>query len=161
MSLDKLKKSKRPGTDRRWTLLFIGDHGNVITLKRFKAIVLVTAIVFFVAIGAVAFLLFINKGTLEENQVYRKRIENSQKQIEKLQHEKEILMARLVLAESKVKESLSENRQSQAEINAADQISRKSQTASKTETARDNKKMPAVPEATQPKPAICKCSTKV
>jgi hypothetical protein len=153
MSLDKLKKSKRPGTDRRWTLLFIGDHGNVITLKRFKAIVLVTAIVFFVAIGAVAFLLFMNKGTLEENQEYRKRVENSQKQIEKLRHEKEILMARLVLAESKVKASLAEDRQSQAEKKPADQISQKSQPAPKIETVTDNKKMPAVPEATQPKPA--------
>jgi hypothetical protein len=152
MSLDKLKKSKGPGTDRRWTLLFIGDHGNVVTLKRFKAIVLVTAIVFFVAIGAVAFLIFMNKGTLEENQEYRKRIGNSQKQIEKLRHEKEILMARLVLAESKVKERLAVDRQSQVEKKPADQTPQKSLTASKIETVKDNKKMPVVPEATQPKP---------
>ncbi len=152
MSLDKQRKSKRPGTDRRWTLLFIGDHGNVITLKRFKAIVLVTASAFFMAIGAVAILTFMNKGTLEENQQYRKRIENSQKQIEKLRHEKEILMARLVLAESKSKESISEGRQSQAPINTADQISQKSQTESKIATVKENKKVPSVPEATQPKP---------
>ena len=94
MSLDKLKKTIRPGADRRWTLLFIGDNGNVITLKRFKAIFLATAIVFLVAIGAVAILIFMNEGNLEQSQEYRKRIENSQKQIEKLRHEKEILMAR-------------------------------------------------------------------
>jgi hypothetical protein len=147
------KKSKRPGADRRWTLLFIGDHGNVVTLKRFKAIVLATGFIFFVAIGAVAILIFMNKGILDENQGFRKRIENFQKKIETLRHEKEILMARLVLAESKAKENTSKRQQSQTEINTDHQIAPESETASKVETVETNKQMPSVSEATPPKPA--------
>ncbi len=153
MNSPKPKKTKSPGTERRWTLLFIGDHGNVITLKRFKAIVLVTGFLFFVALGAVAFLVFMSKGILDENQGFRNRIENFQKKIETLRHEKEILMARLVLAESKAKENAPERQQSQADINTDDQIPPESQTVSKIETVKVDKKMPSVPEATPSKPA--------
>ena len=154
MNSSKPKKSKRPGTDRRWTLLFIGDHGNVVTLKRFKAIVLATGFLFFVAIGAVAVLIFMNKGVLDENQGFRKRIEIFQKKIETLRHEKEILMARLVLAESKAKENTPKRPQSHSEISPDDQIPPESKTASKIETREVNKKMPSVAEATPPKPAV-------
>ena len=103
MSIDKPKKIKRPGSDRRWTLLFIGDHGNVITLKRFKAIVLATVCVFLLTISALAVLIFLNTGILKENQEFKKRIENSREQMETLRHEKEILMARLVLSKNQRK----------------------------------------------------------
>lgn len=153
MNSSKPKKSKHPGTERRWTLLFIGDHGNVITLKRFKAIVLATGFLFFVAIGAVAILIFINRGILDENQGFRNRIENFQKKIETLRHEKEILMARLVLAESKAKENTPERRQSRAEINTDDQITPESPKLAKIETMEAEKKTPSVSEATLPKSA--------
>ena len=153
MNSSKSKKSKRPGSDRRWTLLFIGDHGNVVTLKRFKAIVLAAGLLFFVAIGAVAVLIFMNKGVLDENQGFRKRIENFQKKMETLRHEKEILMARLVLAESKAKESTPKRPQSESEIGPDDQIPPEFKTASKIGTLEVNKKMPSVAEKTPPKPA--------
>ena len=152
MKSSKPKRTKRPGTDRQWTLLFIGDHGNVITLKRFKAIILAAGLLFFVAIGAVAVLIFMNKGMLDENQGFRERIENFQKKIETLRHEKEILMARLVLAESKAKENAPKRPQNQTEVSTADQIPPESQTMSKIETPAVNKKMPSVAEATPPKP---------
>jgi hypothetical protein len=152
MNSPKPKRSKRPGRDRRWTLLFIGDHGNVITLKWFKSIVLATGFLFFVAIGALAVLIFMNKGILDENQGFRKRIENFQNNIETLRHEKEIMMARLVLAESKIKENAAKSQHSQAELNTDDQITAESQTASKIETVEVNKKMPSVPETTPPQP---------
>ena len=153
MNSSKPKKSKHPGTDRRWTLLFIGDHGNVVTLKRFKAIVLATGFLFFVAIGAVAVLIYINRGILDENQGFRNRIENFQKKIETLRHEKEILMARLVLAESKAKENIPERRQSRAEINTDEKITPESPSVPKIETVEPDKKAPPVSEATLPKPA--------
>jgi len=152
------KKSKRPGRDRRWTLLFIGDHGNVITLKWFKSIVLAAGLLFFVAIGAVAVLIFMNKGILDENQRFRNRFENIQNKIETLRHEKEILMARLVLAELKVKENAQKSQPSQAELNTDDQITPESQTVSKIETVEVNKKMPSVPETTLPQPAALESS---
>jgi hypothetical protein len=142
MNLDKQKKSKHPGSDRRWTLLFIGDHGNVITVKRFKTIVFATLFVFLIAIGAVAALVYLNKGTLQHNQELQKRIENSQKKIETLRHEKEILMARLVLSESKAKKNVAQDKQGPDEIKRVDQLTSKTQVASKTKPEKANKKKP-------------------
>ena len=60
MSIHKPKKTKRPGADRRWTLLFIGDHGNVVTLKHFKAMVIGIGFLFFLAVAVAALLFFQN-----------------------------------------------------------------------------------------------------
>ena len=149
MIFAKSKKTKRPGTDRRWTLLFIGDHGNVITLKRFKAIVLATALVFLLTIGVMAVLIFLNAGFQKENREFKSRIEESQKRIETLRHEKEILMARLVLSESKIKESVSADDQSPMQEKAAKQIEPESKAASKSATAKVSQKKPLAPPATQ------------
>jgi hypothetical protein len=149
MKSGKPKKTKRPGSDRRWTLLFIGDHGNVITLKRFKAIVLVTVFVFLLTIGAMAVLIFLNAGFQKENQEFKKRIADSQKRIETLRHEKEILMARLVLSETKIKESVSMGQQGRVQENTTKQIEEKVPPAPKLETSKVNKKKPATPQLTQ------------
>jgi len=153
MNFDKPKKKKRPGTDRRWTLLFIGDHGNVITLKRFKAIVLATACVFLLAISALAILIFLNTGVLKANQEFKKRIEDSREQIETLRHEKEILMARLVLSETKIKENASKDDQNEVQENTTQPIKQKLQAAPKAETPKVNKKKPSVPQTTPSVPA--------
>ncbi len=153
MNIHKPKKTKRPGTDRRWTLLFIGDHGNVITLKRFKAIVLATACLFLLTIGALAVLIFLNADIHEENQEFKKRIGDSRKRIETLRHEKEILMARLVLSESKRKGNISKGHQDEVQENTSKQIKQKFRVASKAETAEGNKKKPSAPQKTPPVPA--------
>ena len=105
MNMQKPKKTKHPGADRRWTLLFIGDHGNVITLKHFKAIVIGIGSLFFIAVVLAAVLFFQNQETLNQNKALHKRFADSEKHIERLRHEKEILMARLVRAEAKTKEN--------------------------------------------------------
>lgn len=111
MSKHKPKKPNHPAADRRWTLLFIGGHGNVITLKHFKAVVIGIGSLFFCAVIFATAILFQHKGTLKQNKDLRKRFTESEKQIEKLRHEKEILMARLVRAEAKTKDNLTESPQ--------------------------------------------------
>lgn len=149
MNFARPKKTNRPGTDRRWTLLFIGDHGNVITLKRFKAIVLATASMFLLTIGVVAVLIFLNASFHNENQEFKKRLEDSQKRIETLRHEKEILMARLVLSESKIKEKVSKGHQGRVQENTTQQSKQKSKAAPKSETPRVNKKKSLGRQTTQ------------
>ena len=97
LSMNKSKTTKHPGADRRWTLLFIGDHGNVITLKHFKAIVIGIGFLFVIAVTVATVLFFRNQGILNQNKALHKRFADSENKIEKLRHEKEILMARLVL----------------------------------------------------------------
>ena len=153
MNIHNPKKSKRPGADRRWTLLFIGDHGNVVTLKRFKAIVIGAGSLFFLAIGFVAVLLFLNKETLKQNNDLQRRFADSEKRIEKLRHEKEILMARLVRAEAKAKENVAGDRQIQEKMKAAEPVAPPPQVASKPKPVKADQKKPFVPRAAQPKPA--------
>jgi hypothetical protein len=152
MIADRAKKTKHLGTDRQWTLLFIGDHGNVITLKRFKAIVMAAAFIFFFAFCAVAILLFINHFTGAKNKELQIFLEKSKNQIENLRHEKEVLMARLVIAESKTKKSNAENRQGQAEIKTADHIAPKPQAVIKEPAGKVDQKIAPELKTPQPKP---------
>jgi hypothetical protein len=99
-------KPKRTKPDRRWTLLFIGDHGRVVTLKRFKGYVFLAVFIFLMAAAAIVLLYRHNQNIILDNDKLHSSLEILQKRIKALRHEKEILMARLVLAESRVKESL-------------------------------------------------------
>jgi len=146
------KKTKRAGTDRRWTLLFIGDHGNVIALKRFKFIVIAAALIFFSVICAGAILFFVNHDTVAKNKELQRFLEKSKTQIETLRHEKEVLMARLVIAESKANKNSAEDRQRQGNITTADQITPKPQAVLKEPAEKVDQKIPPVPETIQPKP---------
>ena len=99
-------KSRHSKPDRRWTLLFIGDHGRVITLKRFKGIVFLSGLIFVLAVASIVLLFWNNQSIHRKNEELGSSLDLFQKRIQTLRHEKEILMARLVLAESRVKESI-------------------------------------------------------
>jgi len=153
MSIHKPKTSKRPGADRRWTLLFIGDHGNVITLKHFKAIVTVMGSLFVLAVVFAIVLFFQNQGVLKQNKDLQKSFTDSRKQIEKLRHEKEILMARLVRAEARTKENVAEERLIPQKTKVAQPTAPSSQVASKPKPVKTVEKKSAVPQAAPPEPA--------
>ena len=88
--------------DTRWTLLFIGNSGKPITLKRFKGMVLFTLIVVCVFIALAAGLFLWNRNILREKNQLESHLKNIEKQNQELRHEKDILLTRLVVAESRV-----------------------------------------------------------
>ena len=153
MNLDKPKKPKRPGADRRWTLLLIGDHGNVISLKHFKAIVIGIGFVFFSAVIFATVIFFQNKGTLERNKDLQKWFVESEKQIEKLRHEKEILMARLVRAEARTKETVNGDQQITQKMKDTQPAASAPQVVPKLEPAKVVEEKPPAPQAARPAPA--------
>jgi hypothetical protein len=153
MSMDKPKKPKRPGADRRWTLLLIGDHGNVISLKHFKAIVIGIGFLFFFAVVFATVIFFQNKGILKQNRDLKKWFAESEKQIEKLRHEKEILMARLVRAEARAKENGNGDRQILQKMEDIQPAASAPQEAPKPEPAKEIEKEPSVPQTAQRTPA--------
>ena len=152
MSIHKPKKSKRSGADRRWTLLFIGDHGNVITLKHFKAIVIVIGSLLVLAVVFAIVLFFQNQGALKQNKDLQNHFTDSRKQIEKLRHEKEILMARLVRAEARTKENVAEDRQIPLKTKDAQSTAPVPQVASKPKPVKTAEKKSTVPQAALPGP---------
>ena len=153
MRMDKPKKPKRPGADRRWTLLLIGDHGNVISLKHFKTIVMGIGFLFFFAVVFAAVIFFQHKETLKQNKDLKKWFTESEKQIEKLRHEKEILMARLVRAETRTKENVAEERLIPQKTKVAQPAAPPPQVASNPKPVKAVEKKSAVPQTASPKPA--------
>lgn len=99
------KAGKRSTQDRRWTVLFIGNHGRTITLNRFKGLVILSLVVLFLSIGVSVGLFVWNQKIIMDNHDLEADLENLNQRLDTLQHEKDILMTRLVVAETKVQDS--------------------------------------------------------
>ena len=102
-----LKAEKRTNHYLRWTLMFIGNHGRTITLKRFKSMVILIFTVLVVSIGISAGLFVWNQKIIMDNHDLKDDLKNLNKRVDTLRYDKDILMTRLVLAESRVQENLS------------------------------------------------------
>jgi hypothetical protein len=96
------------GADRRWTVLFIGDHGKVIAFKRIKTLGILTIAALLTALVTVAVLVSVNQGLHTRARELQRRLESSHQQIQALRQERDLLTAHVVLAEAKMKEALAE-----------------------------------------------------
>ncbi len=94
------KPKKRAG---RWTLLFVGDRGKVIPVKRFKGLAITLTFTFSIVVALAVGLYFLYSSEAEENRSLINALGVSRQKVKSLQDEKELLMVRMVLAESKVK----------------------------------------------------------
>ncbi|MEA3428483.1 MAG: hypothetical protein U9Q84_04595, partial [Thermodesulfobacteriota bacterium] len=94
------KLSKRAGS---WSILFLWDHGKIISIRRPKALLITLAIVLVVAIVSFFWLLIVSKNTIENNKNLSSALDISRQKVMSLRDEKDLLMVRLVVAESKVK----------------------------------------------------------
>ncbi len=103
MSMSNPKTSKRV---RQWTLLIISNRGKSITIKWFKTLAITTTSVLVLAIAASAWLGFYYKNSIASNKKLLVDLKNLQQKIISLEHEKDILMARLILTESRVEENI-------------------------------------------------------
>ncbi|UCE54239.1 MAG: hypothetical protein JSV31_02000 [Desulfobacterales bacterium] len=144
-------RAKRAKPDKRWTLLFIGNHGRVITLNRFKGFVLLTALGFALTVAAIVLFYYHNQNIIKKNQKLHSSLDMVQKRLKALRHEKDILMARLVLAESRVKESLEERTEKQPQKPPEPLILKKSPEDAGPAEAEVKKKILAVETPTEPK----------
>ena len=90
--------------DARWTLLFIGNRGKPITLKRFKGMVLITLLAMCLVIALAAGLYLWNRSILQEKNLLESKLQELTEQNQELRHEKDILLTRLVVAESRTLE---------------------------------------------------------
>jgi hypothetical protein len=117
-----VKPSKRSRPDRHWTLLFIGDHGRVITLKRFKGLMLLGVLALSISIALALGFYFFSHDIIAEKKQLETELKNIEKQLKVLRHEKDVLMTRLVLAESRVQDTLSDRTDDQAVETSAQQV---------------------------------------
>jgi hypothetical protein len=87
--------------ETRWTLLYIGNRGKPITLKRFKGMVLFTLLVICVTIVLAGGLFYWNRNILGEKNQLESQLNKLSEQNQELRHERDILLTRLVVAESR------------------------------------------------------------
>ena len=88
----------------RWTLLFIGNRGKPITIKRFKGMVLITLFAVGLIIALAAGLYWWNRSILQEKNLLESKFQELTEQNQELRHERDILLTRLVVAESRTLE---------------------------------------------------------
>ena len=97
----KAKRIPRPlKRSSRWTLLFVGDHGQTVSVRRFKSLFYLLMGLLLVAVGAAAGLYLFNRQTFDENQRLRAETSRLREAVEALRYEKDVLTARLVLTEA-------------------------------------------------------------
>ena len=89
-----------PEPGKRWTLLFIGNHGRTITLKRFKGMVILACLVLCVSIAITAGLLYLSLNIRSDKIQLESDLKGLKAQIKALRYEKDVLLTKLVLAES-------------------------------------------------------------
>lgn len=87
----------------RWTLLFVEDRGKVIPVRRFKGLAITLTFAVFIVFALAVGLYFMYNSKAEENRSLIKALGVSRQQVKTMQDEKELLMVRMVLAESKIK----------------------------------------------------------
>ena len=99
---------------RRWSLMFVGDHGEIISVGRFKLMAIALVFVMIIVVASAACLYFFSKSNIEENLNLKNALGSMQQKVEALQDEKDILMVRLVMAESKLEPKQDKNQKQPA-----------------------------------------------
>jgi hypothetical protein len=98
----------RQSGERRWTVLFIGDHGKVIPFKRVKTVAVLIAVSLATALAAVAVLTWVNQGLHARGRDQQQGLESARRENEQLRRDRDLLTAQVVLLESRMRETASE-----------------------------------------------------
>ncbi len=92
---------RRRKKQKKWTLMVIGDHGRVIPVRNFLGILFALFFVLVVMMIAAFSLYMFYKSPMEENKALHEAHEIATQKIKALRNEKDILMAKLVIAQTK------------------------------------------------------------
>lgn len=87
-------------SDRRWALLFIGEHSKTIAFNHLKAAVIVTTLIILALGGLAGGLVYLHQRAAGDIRTLENKVVELNQAMQSLRDEKDILMARLVLTES-------------------------------------------------------------
>ena len=88
-----MKPSKK---EKHRTLVLVGSHGEVISIKRFMGLTILTTFVSIITIVIIIYLLFASSRLRRENMDFKEALNEYELKIKHLKNENDILMARLV-----------------------------------------------------------------
>jgi len=95
-----LQSSKPTRKNKRWTLLFVGDQGKVVTIRWFRWIVILWASLLVLAATVSGTLYYLYRHARNEIVSLERSLDTIQQQIVGLRNDKEVLMAQLVVSET-------------------------------------------------------------
>ncbi len=95
----RMKLTKRT---KQWTFLFVGNHGKVVSFDNVRGWTIASASVLAISIAAAIMLFFLYRNVVDKNENLLKTLTMVRKQIPPLKNDKDILITRLVVAESKI-----------------------------------------------------------
>jgi hypothetical protein len=93
-------------SEKRWTLLFVGDRGKTITFHRFKSLVMLALLILLASAAVSGWFWYLYDNARIESRILSKKMENLEQALASVRNEKDILTARLVVAESKVEQTI-------------------------------------------------------
>ncbi|MEW6671399.1 MAG: hypothetical protein AB1427_06820 [Thermodesulfobacteriota bacterium] len=97
-----LQSSKPSRKNRHWTLLFVGDHGKVVTIRWFRWIITLWAFLLGTAVVVSGAFYFLYHHNRNETVGLQRSMDQMQQQLARLRNDKEVLMTRLVVAETEM-----------------------------------------------------------
>jgi hypothetical protein len=88
---------------QQWTLMLVGNDGRIVDLRMFRGWITISA--FAVLLGAVAAFgfFFLYQKTADDNKRLQRSLDLTRKELKAARHEKDLLLARLVVSESNAK----------------------------------------------------------
>ena len=104
--------TKTAKAHRRWTLLVVGDNGRVVPIRHAKGWLTVVLILLLAAVFTATGSLWLLRLKQERTHRLRSELSELREQIDNLQQERDLLMARLAVAQARLKASVAngENR---------------------------------------------------
>lgn len=99
------KVQKRPRESGHWALLFVGDQGEVITIRKFKGLLLLAVFLMVVGVSAAASIYMLYQEPFKENRRLAAELAKRAGQVRSLGEERDLLLTRLGIAESKLKKA--------------------------------------------------------
>ena len=109
-------QAKGTRTDRRWTLLFIGDRSKTIAFNHLKAAVVITALTMLLLTGASIGLGYLYQNAVGDIRSLEEKIDKLNQTTNSLRDEKDILMAKLVMAESRASGTFSRKKEDTSKL---------------------------------------------
>jgi len=120
-NLTKPPQMKFAKREKRWTFLLVGNSGKVLSFNNVQGWTIASAFVLAICITLAIILFFLYRSAVDKNESLLKALTGAREQIAPLKNNKDILTARLVMAESKI-EALQGKEEEQAERSTEDSI---------------------------------------
>lgn len=102
--------SKAYRSDKSWRLILVGNHGSVIPLGHFKTVLFLLTVGLVLAVAGAAILVILYQYQKIDISDLSDELKQTQEQLQVLRDKRDMLMARLVIAESQLKSANDSNK---------------------------------------------------